>query len=186
MSTPAPEPPRPLAAAAPPWSESLYATLRSLAARHLRGERPGSTLQPTALVHEAWLRLRAGAPVEWEGRGHLLAVAARQLRLILVQHARTRNARKRGGDWGRVTLAGLESGSEEPEGQVDALDLEEALVALEREEPDWVRVVELRYFGGLSELEIAAELGVTDRTVRRRWEGARAWLARELRRGLDR
>lgn len=163
------------------WTESLHARLRSLAAKHLRRERKGGVLQPTALVHETYLQMRAGRPVGWRNRTHFYAVAARTLRRILVQHARRHAAQKRGGGWRRVSLR--EGLLQEGGPELDLVSLDDALGKLERESPEWAHIVELRFFGGLSELEIAHELAVTERTVRRRWEAARAWLKRELSRG---
>lgn len=151
-----------------------YQDLRRLAAAQLRGERPGHTLQATALVHELYLRLFAGDPPSWEDRAHFLATAARQLRHLVIDHARRRNARKRGGPHARVDvdllgLAGL---------PLDArvLDLDEALLALEQLEPRAASVVELRFFGGLDEKEIAAAVGISVATVKRDWTFARSWL----------
>ncbi|MET0552224.1 MAG: sigma-70 family RNA polymerase sigma factor [Vicinamibacteria bacterium] len=151
-----------------------YRDLRRLAAAQLRGERPGHTLQPTALVHELYLRLFSGETPAWEDRAHFLATAARQLRHLVIDHARRRNARKRGGPNARadVDLLGL------PGVPVDGrvLDLDEALRALERLEPRAASVVELRFFGGLGETEIGAALGISAATVRRDWTFARSWL----------
>lgn len=151
-----------------------YQDLRRLAAGQLRGERPGHTLQPTALVHELFLRMFSGATPEWEDRAHFLATAARQLRHLVIDHARRRNARKRGGPNARadVDLLGL------PGVPTDArvLDVDEALRALEQLEPRAASVVELRFFGGLEEKEIAAALGISVATVKRDWTFARSWL----------
>jgi len=160
------------------WTESLHARLRAVAARHLRRDRDDALLQPTAIVHETYLQLRGGRCGPWHSRTHFCAVAARQLRQVLIQHARRRKASKRGGGWRRISLREGLLQTDGPE--LDLIELDEVLGRLERENRPWARVVELRFFGGLSEREVAAELGVTERTVRRRWEAARAWLKREL------
>ncbi|MGD8375207.1 MAG: sigma-70 family RNA polymerase sigma factor [Acidobacteriota bacterium] len=155
----------------------VYGPLREIAARQMRVERPGHTLQPTALVNEAYLRLvrRDGAVVE--DRAQFLAVAAQAIRRILVDHAREKGRLKRGGGRLRVTL------SEEVAADARDLDLvalDEALERLGEQDPENQQVVELRFFGGLSEKEVATVLGLSERTVRRRWTYARAWLFREL------
>jgi RNA polymerase sigma factor (TIGR02999 family) len=151
----------------------LYRELRALADGHLRREGVGHTLTPTALVHEAYLKLVPGRGVSARDRAHFLAIASRAMRQVLVDHARTRKARKREGGWARVTFEGngaLEARSADP-GELIALD--EALATLE---PRQRQVVECRVFGGMSETDIALALGVTERTVRRDWVKARAWL----------
>lgn len=153
----------------------LYDELRELARRQLRRERPGHTLGATGLVHEAWARL-AGANVPAQDRSHFLALAARAMRQVLVDHARRNMAHKRGGSWKRTTLG-------DRLGSAESLDPEEIIAldaALESLEPRQRQVVECRFFGGMEEKEIAAVLGVTERTVRRDWVKARAWLYREL------
>jgi RNA polymerase sigma factor (TIGR02999 family) len=154
--------------------ERAYQDLRRLAAAQLRGERPGHTLQATALVHELYLRLFSGDTPAWEDRAHFLATAARQLRHLVIDHARRRNARKRGGPNARadVDLLGL------PGIPLDArvLALDEALRALAELEPRAASVVELRFFGGLEEKEIGAALGTSVATVKRDWTFARSWL----------
>jgi RNA polymerase sigma factor (TIGR02999 family) len=160
-----------------PW---VYQELRSLAAKYLRGERPGHTLQPTALTHEAYMRL-VRSPLTPSDRGHFLAIGARVMRQILVEHARTGRREKRGGGWARVTLQDdLASGGEL---SLDVLALDEALGRLGSLHPRKARVVELLWFGGLSAREAAEVIEIAPRTVERDWEYARAWLLRELSRG---
>jgi RNA polymerase sigma factor (TIGR02999 family) len=154
----------------------LYAELRRLAAGQLAGRR-GHTLQPTALVHEAFMRLVGWQRVDWQGRAHFLAAAAKTMRYVLIDHARSQAAAKRGGDCTRVTL-GDAAGNASSELDVLALDL--ALEKLTRRDPDKARVVELRYFGGLTIEESAEVLSVAPATVKRHWSFAKAWLAREL------
>ncbi len=156
----------------------VYAELRRIAARHLRHERPGHTLQPTALVHEAYLRLVSAPELEWQDRAHFFGVAARLMRQILVDHARARQRAKRGGEVRKVSL------DEAPEARVtadvDLLALDEALGRLADLDPQQSRVVELRYFGGLTTEETAEVVGVSPATVKREWTLAKAWLRREL------
>jgi RNA polymerase sigma-70 factor, ECF subfamily len=154
----------------------LYDELRRLAAHILRDERPGHTLQPTALVHELYLRLSASDAPAAADRGHLMAIAARQLRRLLLDYARARSAEKRGGI--RVDLDLALQSSAGPSADFEALD--EALGALEKVDPRAVQVVELRYFAGLSEAEAASTLGVSISTVKRDWDFARAWLRARL------
>ncbi len=156
----------------------IYQELRRLAAGYLRGERPGHTLQPTALAHEAFLRLVGNPDAEWQGRRHFLGVAARTMRSILVDHARRRRAQKRGGGLAAVPLdTGLIVAGNRP---VEFDDLDRALDDLARLSERQARVVELRYFGGLTVEEVADLLGVSPVTVKRDWTTARAWLYREL------
>lgn len=155
----------------------VYQELRQLAAGYLRDERGGHTLQPTALAHEAYLRL-VGQRIAWQGRGHFLGVAARAMRSVLVDHARRRSAQKRGGGQAPVTLdTGMIAANSRP---VAFDDLDRALDDLARLSERQARVVELRYFGGLSIEETAEVLGVSPITVKRDWATARAWLYREL------
>jgi RNA polymerase sigma factor (TIGR02999 family) len=156
----------------------VYDELRRAAEGIFRQERPGHTLQPTALVHEAFLRLAETDDVAWQGRTHLVAVAARAMRRILVDHARRRNRKKRRAEGGRVTLSGLEGAEGGP--AHDALDVAEALEDLSDVSPRQARVVELRFFGGLGEAETAEVLGVAERTVRDDWRLARAMLRARL------
>jgi RNA polymerase sigma factor (TIGR02999 family) len=160
------------------WWPVVSDCLHQLAEQALRGERRGHTLQPTALVHEAWLRLNSGEPAQYNDQTHFQAVAARALREVLVDHARRRAAAKRGGAWTRVTLS--QAVSEAPDDGVDVLALEEALVRLAADDARAARVVELRFFGGLSIPEVAGALQVSPRTIDSDWQFARAWLMREL------
>lgn len=157
----------------------IYDGLHRLAAHYLQGERADHTLQPTALVHELYLRLFAAAPVAAEDRAHLFALAARTLRHILVDHARRHRADKRGGAQFKVTLTAAEGWAEAPD--EDLLALDEALERLAQLAPQAAQVVELRFFSGLSEPEVAAVLGVPLITVKRDWQFARAWLLSQLR-----
>lgn len=157
---------------------ALYPELRRLAAGLFRKERAEHTLQPTAVVHEAYLRLVSQDGASWRDRAHFLGIAARVMRQVLVDHARTRAAQKRGGDRERVTLtdaAQVGSG-----GDLELLDLHQALERFASLDPRASRVVELRVFGGLTVEETAHVIGVSSRTVTDDWAMARLWLAREL------
>jgi len=156
----------------------VYDKLRALAANYMRNERPDHTLQPTALVHEAYLKLVDLKQIDWQGKTHFFAVAATQMRRVLADHARTRRVRKSGGDARRVTLS--DPAAITPTGLVDMLDLDEAMDRLARESPRQSRVVELRFFGGLSVKETAHVLDVSEGTIKGDWRVAKAWLAREL------
>ncbi|HEU4509773.1 MAG TPA: sigma-70 family RNA polymerase sigma factor [Pyrinomonadaceae bacterium] len=155
----------------------IYEELRGRAAGYLRRERPGHTLQPTALVHEAYLRLAGAQDVPWQNRTHFFAIAATLMRRILVEHARKKAASKRGGAEIRLTLdenlAGADKG-------IDLLAVDQALERLAAIDAQQARVVELRFFSGLSVEESAEALGVSPRTVKRDWSVAKAWLHREL------
>ncbi len=155
----------------------VYDELRAVAARHLRLERPDHTLQPTALVHEAYVKLAQQHSVRWESRAHFVCIAAVQIRRILVDHARRRKRVKHGGDLFRVTLHDSAS-VEEP--AFDMLELNEVLDRLDAHSAQDRQIVELKYFGGLTEPEIATLLEIGERTVRRRWAFARTWLFKEL------
>jgi RNA polymerase sigma factor (TIGR02999 family) len=157
-------------------AEILYKELRKIAAVVLRDERPSHTLQPTALVHEAYVRL-LDHPVVWQNRAHFLAIAARAMRHVLVDHARRRDAEKRGGGLARVTFEGIEA-ADEP--GYDVLALDEALRDLSAANSRLGRIVELRFLGGLTIDETAEVLGVATATVERDWVFARAWLRRQL------
>jgi len=156
----------------------VYQELRRLAASYLRKEYPGHTLQPTALVHEAYLRLVDQKSPEWEGRSHFFGVAARLMRQILVDHARKRQAGKRAGQ--KVSLELEEVISFQPERSQDLVALDSGLKALENLDPRKCKAVELRYFGGLSMDEIAQTLEVSTVTVRRDLRMAEAWLLKEM------
>lgn len=162
---------------APPLPESAYEALRGLAAAYLHRERGDHTLQPTALVHEAYLKL-AGGGSGWKSQTHFQALAANAMRQILVDHARARGTQKRGGEWVRVTLsAGVASGGR---ADVDVLALDEALRALAELDARKARVVELRFFGGLTCAEAAEELGISPKTAEADWYFARAWMRAKL------
>ena len=158
----------------------VYDELRRLAASALRHERPDHTLQPTALVHEAYLRLADEPQTRWENRAHFLAAAARAMRRILVDHARSRNAQKRGRGAARFSLEAIEASAVDPGPDLDLVLLDEALARLTALDPRQARVVELRFFGGLSVEETAQVIGSSPRTVKREWQLARAWLKREM------
>jgi RNA polymerase sigma factor (TIGR02999 family) len=156
----------------------VYEELRRLAASYMRRERPGQTLQATALVHDAYIRLMQDSKLSWQNRSHFFGIAARSMRQILVERARARRAAKRGGSRIRVTLdAGLLA-TEAPAIDLEALD--EAMTRLEALDGELAQVVEVRFFGGLSIDEAAEALDVSPATVKRRWTVAKAWLAREL------
>ena len=152
----------------------IYTELRSLAANYLRREQPGHTLQPTALVHEAYLRLVNQTQVRWQNRAHFFGVAAQMMRRILVDHARSRHAAKRGSDAARLSLDENIDVSVERAAELIALD--EALAALAAIDEQKSRIVELRFFGGLSVEETAEVLGTSAPTVKRQWRMAKAWL----------
>jgi RNA polymerase sigma factor (TIGR02999 family) len=156
----------------------VYGELRRMAGHLLRSERPDHTLQPTALVHEAYMRL-VGETIPLNDRHHFFAIAARAMRRVLVEHARARGRAKRGGDRARITLSDdlIDSKSSDP---IDLLALDDALEALARRDARKVRVVELIFFGGLTAAEAAGVLDVTARTVERDWAFARAWLIRAI------
>lgn len=156
----------------------VYEQLHRLAAGLMWRERPDHTLQPTALVNEAYLRLVSQKDATWQDRTHFFGIAARLMRQILVEHARAHQAEKRGGKVERLPLDQALEFS--PAKSRELIELDDALKSLERLDPQQARVVELRFFGGLTEEETAAELGISSRTVRRDWVTARAWLHGEL------
>jgi len=156
----------------------VYEQLRNLADRMLRGARPGHTLQPTALVHEAFLKMVHQDQRTWRDRAHFLNVCALAMRQILINYARDRGADKRGGGWKRITLSGFSDEIESLE--VDADALHTALERLAQLNQRHYQVVVARFLGGLSVEETAHVLGVTDRTVKRDWRAARVWLALQL------
>ncbi len=164
----------------PPASELaplVYDELRRLAAAYMRRERPGQTLQPTALVHEAYMRL-AAAGTPWTDKRHFIGIAARSMRQILVERARARGAQKRWAGLDRVSMSDSLAVAADPEGMLPALD--EALTRLEAIDAEQARIVELRFFAGLSIEEAADALQMSPATLKRRWSLARAWLFREL------
>jgi RNA polymerase sigma-70 factor (ECF subfamily) len=155
----------------------VYDELRRLAAAYMRRERPGQTLQATALVHEAYMRL-AGAGTPWQDERHFVGIAARSMRQILVERARARGAQKRWAGLDRVSMTAALAVAEQPAAMLPALD--DALNRLEAIDPEQARIVELRYFGGLSIEDTADALGISPATLKRRWALARAWLFREM------
>ena len=157
----------------------VYGELRALARVHLRHERPDHTLQPTALVHEAYLRLLGGQDPPWNDRAHFFRAAAEAMRRILIEHARKRGRIKRGGDRVRVRISGVHLGIEQDPDELLALD--EAIRRLEEQDPRIADLVRLRFFAGLSVEETAKVLEVSARTVKREWSFARAWLYNALR-----
>ncbi len=159
----------------------VYNELRRLARGYMRRERPGQTLQPTALVNEAYLRLVKDKKQDWQTRSHFVAIAAISMRQILIERARARGAQKRGGDRARVTLdEGLVAGQER---SVDLLAVDAALTRLAAIDSQQARLVELRFFGGLTIEESAEALGMSPATVKRHWAMAKAWLQREISEG---
>lgn len=158
--------------------EAMYAELRRLAASYMRNERSDHTLQPTALVNELFIKLSQAETIDYQNRAHFFAVAAQQLRRILINYARDRNADKRGGKQVKLALTDV-NGLTSPREQ-DLLELEEALIRLEQTDERAARLIELRFFGGLTEPEAADVLGVSVPTVKRDWAFGRAWLLRHL------
>jgi RNA polymerase sigma-70 factor, ECF subfamily len=157
----------------------VYKDLRRIAAGYMQREPAGHPLQPTALVSEAYLRLIDQRRVQWRNRAHFFGVAAGMMRRILVDHARRRRAERRGRDWERVTLTGLDVAANEPS-QLDVLALHESLERLAVFDPQQARIVELRYFAGLTIDEAAEVVGVSEATVAREWTIAKAWLRANL------
>ncbi|HEX7084874.1 MAG TPA: ECF-type sigma factor [Vicinamibacterales bacterium] len=156
----------------------VYDELRRVARDQMRRERPGATLQPTALVHEAWMRLSAGSGLAPRDRSHFIALAARVMRRVLIERARARHAAKRGGHDARLTLDDAMLAGGAPD--IDLLALDAALEQLARLDPEQARIVELRFLCGLDLDETAAALGLSRATVKRRWTSARAFLARAI------
>ncbi|MEM7246110.1 MAG: ECF-type sigma factor [Acidobacteriota bacterium] len=161
----------------------VQAELRRIAGALMKGERRGHSLQPTALVNEAWLRLNSGREPDWKDRRQFLAIAAGAMRRVLVEHARERSAAKRGAGWRQVTLGGSGHEAATPADDVDVLALHQALERLHALHERQARVIELRWFGGMTLDEVAEELGVSDWTVKQDWTIGRAWLHGELTRG---
>jgi len=158
----------------------VYGELRRIAARYLRHERPDHTLQPTALVHEAYVKLIDQRHARWQNRAQFFGVAAQLMRRILVDHARAHVAAKRGGGVSPVTL--MDAAGASPARGVDVIALDEALTCLTRLYPDQGRLVELRFFGGLTIEETGEAMGLSPATVKRQWAVARAWLLHNLNR----
>ena len=155
----------------------VYDELRRIAATYLRGERPDHTLQPTALVHEAYLRIIEQDNVAWRSEEHFVGVAAMMMRRVLINHAKSHKRQKRGGGSYKIAIADAELATQDG---IDMVDLDEALERFSLEHTDESRIVELRFFGGLSIAETARVLGVSESTVERDWKFARTWLLREL------
>jgi RNA polymerase sigma factor (TIGR02999 family) len=165
-------------AAADEAASRIYGELHRIASREMRRERRGHTLQTTALVNEAYLRLAAAGSLEIQSRGHFFAMASQQMRRILVDYARSAGAQRRGGGAIQIDLDNARAGTE---GRgLDLLLLDESLAELERIEPRAAKVIELRYFGGYTDKEVVQALGVSLATVRRDWEFARSWLFRRM------
>lgn len=158
---------------------AVYRELRLMAARSLRAERAGHTLDSGALVHEAFMRLFSGGTIAWESRMHFFGLAARSMRQILVDHARRQGRRKRGGDFIRIPMEEVTPQTKDRAVELVALDA--ALDELARRDPRKAQIVELRYFGGFQVQEIAEHLGISVPTVNRHWRSARAWLQSRLR-----
>lgn len=156
----------------------VYAELRRIAGRQMGRERPDHTWQPTALVHEAYLQLFAGPELDVNDRAHFMAIAARVMRRLLINHAEARNADKRRGNAPHVTLSAAENVAAGD--ATDVLQLDEALKRLADFDARAAEIVEMRYFGGMTVEEIAAATGLSAATVKRDWSAARAWLRREL------
>lgn len=156
----------------------VYDELRGLAGDFFRVQRAGHTLQPTALVHEAFVKLVGARELAWENRAHFFALAARAMRQVLMDHARRRGAEKRGGDQAQVTLSGIDVADQKDDFDLAALD--KVLATLAELDERQYKVVELRFLGGLTNEEAASVLGVSVSTVEREWRMARAWLRREL------
>lgn len=169
---------QPPAAVAQKLMPLVYDELRSLAERYLKGERKNHTLQPTALVHEAFMRLVDQSRVDWQGRTHFFAVGASAMRRILIDHARSKGRHKRGGDWHRVLLSDVDP----PQGadEVDAIALADALSTLATIDQQQARIVELRFFAGLTVEDVATVMGVSKRKVEGEWTHAKAWLRNQL------
>ena len=185
MSDGAPVPGNAEGARLAPASELLplvYKELRKLAAHKLANEASGDTLQPTALVHEAWLRLSGNGDQNWNGQGHFFAAAAEAMRRILVENARRRRRLKHGGDLQRIHLTTLDIAITSDDEQLLALD--EALQKLAARDPLGAQLIELRFFAGLPNVEAAKLLGIPERTAKRTWAYARAWLFAELKKNL--
>lgn len=157
----------------------VYRELRLIAARYMRAERPDHSLQPTALVHEAYLRLHKLRAIDWQSRTHFLAVSAHTMRRILVDHARAKKTDKRGVAW-TYTELDIDHIPMATQSVLDMVELDEALNRLAAFDVRQARIVEMRFFGGLTEHEIGMEMGLSERTVKREWRIARAWLYSEL------
>ncbi len=160
----------------------VYNEMRQLAAARMAQEAAGQTLQPTALVHEAWLRMVGAGERTWQNRAHFFGAAAEAMRRILVENARRKSRLKRGGGQVRLDIADLDLAAASPDEKVLLMD--EALEQLKAEDPEKARIVVLKFFGGLTNQEVAENLGVTERTVERQWAFAKAWLFQKIRTAL--
>ena len=156
----------------------VYDELRRLAAARMAQEAAGQTLQPTALVHEAWLRMVKDGERNWQNRAHFFGAAAEAMRRILIENARRKSRLKRGGDQARIDIEQLELAATTPDDKVLLID--DALERLQAEDPEKARIVVLKFFGGLTNQEVAENLGVTERTIERQWAFAKAWLFRSI------
>jgi RNA polymerase sigma factor (TIGR02999 family) len=157
----------------------VYEELRKLASAKMALEQPGQTLQPTALVHEAWLRLVSNQQQHWNGRAHFFGAAAEAMRRILIEAARRKGRLRHGGGVERVSLEGLDIPENQPEERL--VQVSDALDQLTKEEPEATEIVKLRYFAGLSNPQVAETLGISLRSVERKWTWAKAWLFRWIR-----
>jgi len=162
----------------------VYDELRNLATVRMGGEGSEHTLQATALVHEAWLKLRGrdGEPLQWNDHRHFFNAAAEAMRRILIDHARRKNSERHGGRWIRITFGDYQAPSTATPAEI--IDLDSALAKLARSSPEKAEIANMHLFGGLTLAEIAASLGVAEITVKRRWKFVKAWLTRELKRDL--
>ena len=167
------------------FMQLVYGELRRLAGHYMRHERVAHTLQPTALVHEAYLRLFGRGPIDWQNHSHFVCTAARAMRQLLVDHARKRARAKRGGEVNQVTLkeSAIVVSDEQPE---VLLALDESIARLAALDPRQAEIVEMLYFTGMTQAEAAKALGLSEITVRREWRLARAWLQKEIRKGASR
>ncbi|MBC8097334.1 MAG: sigma-70 family RNA polymerase sigma factor [Akkermansiaceae bacterium] len=156
----------------------VYEELRRLAAARMAHEAAGQTLQPTALVHEAWLRLVSDGAKSWQNRAHFFGAAAEAMRRILIENARRKSRLKRGGGLSRVDIESLDLAEATPDDKI--LLINEALEKYQEEDPERARVVVMKFFGGLTNQEVAESLGVTERTVERQWAYAKAWIFQSI------
>jgi RNA polymerase sigma factor (TIGR02999 family) len=152
----------------------VYEELRRLAAARMAQEQPGQTLQATAIVHEAWLRLVGDGERTWQNRAHFFGAAAEAMRRILIENARRKSALKRGGGLARVDIESLDLAAAAPDDKI--LLINEALEKLQMEDPEKARIVVMKFFGGLTNQEVAEALSVTERTIERQWAFAKAWM----------
>jgi RNA polymerase sigma factor (TIGR02999 family) len=157
----------------------VYGELRRLAGARMRQEMAGHTLQPTALVHEAWMRMVGESDRTWKNRAHFFAAAAECMRRILIESARRKSRIKRGGGQAKLNIDDLELAAATPDDKILLID--EAVERMKKEDPERAEVVVMKFFGGMTNLEIAEHLGVTERTVERQWAYARAWLFKIIR-----